>query len=76
MTPPRTIRINQLVIDGIDPHQRAAFVTAFTAELTRLLREDLESAPERRHDMRIAASPAEAGQRTAAAVYARVVRAC
>jgi hypothetical protein len=76
MTAPRTIHINRMVIEGIDPHQKAAFAAAFTAELTRLLHEHPDSVPTSRPDSRIADSPTEAGKRTAAAVHAKVVRAC
>jgi hypothetical protein len=76
MTAPRTIRINRLVLDGIGPHQKAAFAAAFTAELTRLLREHPDSLPTPRPDTRTAASPTDIGKRTAAAVHAKVVRAC
>lgn len=76
MTAPRTIRINRLVLEGIDAHQKAAFAAAFTAELTRLLREHPDSLPEPRPATRTAASATEAGKQTAAAVHAKVVRAC
>jgi hypothetical protein len=76
MTGPRTIRINRLVVEGIDPHQKAAFAAAFTAELTGLLREHPDSVPEPRPDTCTAGSPTDVGKRTAAAVHARVVRAC
>jgi hypothetical protein len=76
MTAPRSIRINRLVIEGIDPHQKGAFAAAFTAELTRLLHEHPDSLPKPRPAARAAASPTEVGKQTAAAVYAKVVRAC
>jgi hypothetical protein len=75
MTAPRTIRINRLVIEGIDPHQKAAFAAAFTAELTRLLREHPNSLPKPGSGTHTA-SATDAGKRTAAAVHARVVQAC
>ena len=76
MTVPRTIRINRLVVEGIDPHQKAAFTAAFTAELTRLLREYPDSVPETRPGIRNAASPTDVGKCTAAVVHAKLVLAC
>jgi hypothetical protein len=75
MTAPRTIRINRLVIEGIDSHQRAEFAAAFTAELARLLRDHPDSVPRPRPDPPTA-SVSDLGRSTAAAVHARVVRAC
>jgi hypothetical protein len=75
MTAPRTIRINRLVIEGIDPHQKAAFAAAFTAELTRLLREHPDSVPKPDPATHVT-SATDAGKRSAAAVHARVVQGC
>ncbi|AGB26701.1 hypothetical protein Mycsm_06564 (plasmid) [Mycobacterium sp. JS623] len=75
MTAPRTIRINRLVIEGIEPHEKTAFATAFTAELARLLREHPDSVPKGRPEPS-ATTPVDAAKRTAAAVHAKVVHAC
>jgi hypothetical protein len=76
MTAPRRIRINRLILDGIDPHQQAAVVTALHTELARLFREHPDSVPKAPPNARNVTSPAEVGKRTAAAVHARVVRTC
>jgi len=76
MTAPRNIRINRLVVEGIEPHQKAAFTDAFTAELTRLLREYPDSVPVRGRHRHVAESAADAARRTAADVHAKVVDAC
>jgi hypothetical protein len=76
MSAPRRIRINRLVLDGIDPHQRAAIVAALHDELVRLFREHPDSVPTPLPGPRPVTSPADVGRRAAAAVHARVVAAC
>jgi hypothetical protein len=76
MTVPRSVRINRLVLDGIEAHQRAAVVSALHTELARLFREHPDSVPPTRTNAPTVGSPADIGRAAAAAVHAKVVQAC
>lgn len=76
MSTPRKVRINRLVLDGIEAHDRRAVVAAFEAELARLLREHPDSVPDARRVLPATSSAADVGRRAAAAVHAEVVGRC
>lgn len=75
MTAPRRVRIGRLVLDGIEPTQRAAVVAGFQDELARLLTADPDRLPEGQLAPRTG-TPDEVGRRAAAAVHAQVIAAC
>lgn len=76
MTAARRVRINRLVLAGVDERHRAAVVTAFRGELIRLLAEYPDSIPPPQQVCRGTDTPVDIGRRTAAAVHAKVVGAC